>query len=173
MKEEESIFDILIMTTRELIEEIRALRESLDSKRKKEPSKPKPRGAIKDLNLAAKLLATVSHDLQNAWMENYADKEWVLSELRRASMWIKANEKRAPKSNVGAFLNNWLTSGWEKKRKEIPSQPIPPPSDDWAKEKARHQEESKTWQKNLLGAQMPDHVKEKLSQSGLIKTIDK
>lgn len=83
----------------------------------------KPRGVIEPLKVAAvdTLLASVRCELQQAWIETYDDVGWLVDQLKQARVWIAANPKRAPKSDLGRFLNSWLSRGWERHRKTIAS----------------------------------------------------
>jgi hypothetical protein len=64
---------------------------------------------------------TVSKKLFDSWLKTYQEESWINLELKKAEAWIHANPKRAPKRDFARFLNNWLSRGWDNKRKEYPS----------------------------------------------------
>jgi len=64
----------------------------------------------------------IKQTLLESWVKTYG-REFVEMELKKAHSWALANSKKAPKSNWGRFLNNWLSSGWERYRKTLGSQP--------------------------------------------------
>jgi hypothetical protein len=69
---------------------------------------------------ARALLANVTLDAQLSWLAAYPDPAWIRRELNKATAWIIANPKKAPKK-FPAFMNNWLGRGWEQHRKTLPS----------------------------------------------------
>lgn len=64
-----------------------------------------------------KFIEKVKVETQEMWISTYADKEWILAELKKAVTWILANPSKAPKSNYARFFTNWLSRGWEHQRK--------------------------------------------------------
>ena len=62
--------------------------------------------------------STLSH-----WRHTYADDEWLRLEILKAVGWLDANPHKKPKSNYARFLGNWLSSGWERYRKTLKSEP--------------------------------------------------
>lgn len=71
--------------------------------------------------LISKYLEPIKNEVQFLWVQTYGDEAWVLSELKKAVLWSKANPTRAPKSNYMRFFTNWLARGWETHRKTLPS----------------------------------------------------
>ena len=59
----------------------------------------------------------VSVKIQRSWLEAYPDPDWLLSEIRKALSWEIANPKRT-KKNFGAFMTNWFSRGWDRRRHE-------------------------------------------------------
>lgn len=64
----------------------------------------------------------IKKELCNIWAETY-DKEYIESELKKAKAWLITNSHKAPKSNLGRFLNSWLMRSWEKYRTTLKSNP--------------------------------------------------
>jgi hypothetical protein len=62
------------------------------------------------------ILTTVKIDLQNKWVEIYGT-EFLLEEFKKMYIWLEANSNKAPKTNFGKFITNWLDRGWERSRK--------------------------------------------------------
>lgn len=85
------------------------------------------------------LLAKTSIDLQRSWLATYQDPEWLKMELKKASNWIHANPKKAPKSDFARFLNNWLSRGWEQHRKTIVIKEKSP-AEVWLEQKTKQKE---------------------------------
>lgn len=61
----------------------------------------------------------IKPDAFDAWNKAFG-KDWVDAEINKATAWIHANPKRAPKSNFSRFFNQWLSTGWESHRKTVP-----------------------------------------------------
>lgn len=59
----------------------------------------------------------ISQKLLDSWIKAYGDYAWIDQEINKAKAWIEANPQRAPRKNLGRFLNNWLSRGWENYRK--------------------------------------------------------
>lgn len=81
------------------------------------------RGAISPFDsndVIGELLKNVTHQLQKGWVETYPDPDWIMTELKRANVWILANPKRAPK-DFGRFMSSWLSKGFESYRKGLPT----------------------------------------------------
>lgn len=57
----------------------------------------------------------VKTELQKKWLDAFPDPDWIVSEVRKAIAWEGANPKRR-KINFGAFMQNWLARGWDKRR---------------------------------------------------------
>jgi len=55
----------------------------------------------------------------NAWEKAYSEV-FVRAEEQKAIAWLECNAKKAPKK-FPAFFNNWLSGGWERHRRQIPS----------------------------------------------------
>lgn len=53
--------------------------------------------------------------VQHAWLEAFPDGHWIIGEVRKAIAWESANPKRR-KKNFGAFMTNWLTRSWDRRR---------------------------------------------------------
>lgn len=83
------------------------------------------------------LLQNAGADLQRAWLETYQDQAWIKQEVNKASAWILANPRKAPKK-FGAFMNNWLSRAWESYRKTLPSNKPQGEEPEWRK-KAREE----------------------------------
>jgi hypothetical protein len=69
------------------------------------------------------LLSKIKPDLSQAWVSTY-EAEWVKQELKKATVWLKANPARAPKKDFGRFMTSWLSRGWESHRKTIQTRPV-------------------------------------------------
>ena len=78
------------------------------------------RGAIIEFTQCNGLLNTVTHEVQKAWLEAYPSAEWVVTEIKRAQVWIASNPQKAPK-NFGRFMSGWLNRGFEQYRKGLPT----------------------------------------------------
>ena len=78
--------------TLEAVEEFRSVREILESRK-------------------------VSPKVQRSWLNAFPDPEWITSEIRKSLCWEDANPKRK-KKNYGAFMTNWLSRGWDRRRHE-------------------------------------------------------
>lgn len=63
--------------------------------------------------------------LYKKWIETY-EKDFVDHEIKKADAWMEANPKRRPKSSFARFYTNWLSRGWERHRKNIPSEKVKP-----------------------------------------------
>lgn len=70
------------------------------------------------------LLDLIKPEVQKAWVETYTDPVWIKHEIKAAIAWMRANPARSPKSDFARFMNNWLTRGWERHRKSLPSNPV-------------------------------------------------
>lgn len=110
------------------------LSEEVKKERKKElvsavveRQKPSTTGAVEELrgdDFVEDSLRSVSQTAQRVWLKAYPDAEWIKSEILKAIAWLEVNPKRRPKS-FARFMANWLSSGWEKYRKTIPTNPAP------------------------------------------------
>ena len=79
-------------------------------------------GAIDQLNFDIGItnrLKNVSKAAQITWLKLY-DVSWVRNELLKAVAWLEVNPKKKPKM-FGRFMGGWLSRGWEKHRKTLPS----------------------------------------------------
>ena len=74
-----------------------------------------------------KIMKTIKIQTQMAWLATYEDPEWIVQEIKKALTWIIENPKRKPKI-FSRFMVNWLSRGWERKRKNSPM------GDDWKME---------------------------------------
>lgn len=68
------------------------------------------------------LLEKTKREAQDAWIQTYADPEWIKQEIAKAWAWCLSNKQKAPKSDWTRFVNAWLARGWENHRKGIPTQ---------------------------------------------------
>ncbi len=87
------------------------------------PPSGSPLGCIPEfesVDQVAALLSGVTHKLQRAWVQAYADTDWIVTEILKADAWMEANPKKRPKK-FAPFMNNWLAKGWEFHRRGIPS----------------------------------------------------
>jgi hypothetical protein len=76
---------------------------------------------VGDYSLKAKtIIHACDMSTQESWLAAYPDPAWIKQEINKAAAWISSNPKRAPKK-YPAFMGNWLSRGWEKHRKTIPS----------------------------------------------------
>jgi len=82
---------------------------------------------------AVALLSTASLELQQTWLASYPDPAWIKQEINKATGWILANPKKAPKK-FPAFMSNWLARGWENFRKTLPSNRSAGEIPDWKRE---------------------------------------
>lgn len=80
----------------------------------------KPKGPLPDI-FTAKILENVTHEIQKEWIKLYQDTDWLKYEFSQMDIWILSNPQKKPKSNFGSFISRWLSNGWEKHRKKIPS----------------------------------------------------
>lgn len=62
-------------------------------------------------------LRRVSSKVQASWLKAFPDPVWIIGEIMKAVAWEEANPKRR-KVNFGAFLTNWFSRGWDKRRHE-------------------------------------------------------
>lgn len=60
-------------------------------------------------------LRRVSTKVQASWLAAFPDAHWVIGEIMKAVAWEEANPKRR-KVNFGAFLTNWFSRGWDRRR---------------------------------------------------------
>jgi hypothetical protein len=65
------------------------------------------------------LLQKIKPELQAKWVGHYGQPEWIKAEVAKAAIWIEANTNRAPKSQWGRFLSQWLSRSWERDRGSI------------------------------------------------------
>lgn len=65
-------------------------------------------------------LAKVKQSVQERWLAAYPDAQWVKQEILKALAWEAANPKKRSK-DFGRFMTNWLSNGWERYRKSLPS----------------------------------------------------
>jgi len=74
-------------------------------------------------------LQIIKNDLIESWADTYP-QEFLQMELKKARSWIIANHHKAPKKNLGRFLNSWFDRGWENYRKTLKSEPIKTTAED-------------------------------------------
>jgi len=79
--------------------------------------------------LTQEFLKSIKAEVQEAWVKTYEDVEWIRHELRQAIAWCKANPARQPKSNFARFFTAWLSRGWERHRKTLPTNRVKPKND--------------------------------------------
>lgn len=69
----------------------------------------------------------ISLKVQEAWASAYPDSNWICQEIKKAIAWEAANPQKK-KRHFSRFMGNWLSSGWDKSRKFLPSnKPSPEP----------------------------------------------
>ncbi len=89
------------------------------AKKKKDPP---VLGAIKELSgntTVETSLLEVAEKVQRLWLAAYPEPEWIQTEILKALAWIESNPSRRPQK-FGMFMNNWLSKGWEIKRRGAP-----------------------------------------------------
>jgi hypothetical protein len=99
------------------------VQETLTSFSPEQISKEISRGALPDFTqneTCKERLGDVSHELQRAWLAAYHDANWITQEILKAHAWLAANPRKARK-NFGRFMNEWLSRGYEKYSKTLPS----------------------------------------------------
>lgn len=62
---------------------------------------------------------TVPDKSRQVWFKLYQDVAWIEREIQKAEAWCVANPRRAPKKDFARFVNNWLSRGWEDRRKTV------------------------------------------------------
>lgn len=81
------------------------------------------RGPVPELqgdDVISAYLADVSKEAQRAWLKAYPGPDWIMSEIKRAHVWITANPQKKPKQ-FARFFANWFNRAFESYRKGIPS----------------------------------------------------
>jgi hypothetical protein len=82
-----------------------------------------PLGAVSEFSgdpTLENLLIEVRHSTQRIWIKTYVDDAWVRREILKAAAWLEANPRRRPK-HFARFMGSWLSRGWEKERRTIPT----------------------------------------------------
>jgi len=59
-------------------------------------------------------LRNVPENLTRVWLNTYADVEWVVGEVKKATAW-EASHPKNRKIHFGAYLTNWMNRGWDKR----------------------------------------------------------
>lgn len=87
-----------------------------------EVASPASCGAIDpfDCEGTREALSKVKRSVQERWLAAYADANWIKQELLKALAWEAANPRKRSK-DFGRFMTNWLSNGWERYRKTIPT----------------------------------------------------
>lgn len=101
-----------------------------EGKKEEDINAPKPRkervvGAVENLRGDSEvetLLAEVDQSTQKRWIKLYGDTAWMKSEMVRMVEWLELNPAKRPKKSPARFISSWLSRGWEKHRKGIPTQ---------------------------------------------------
>src|SRR6201984_1335393 len=64
------------------------------------------------------IMRKVKPKLAQSWVTTFDDPDWIIQELKKASLWEDANPKKK-KIDFGKFMTNWLTRGWDSRK--VPS----------------------------------------------------
>lgn len=57
----------------------------------------------------------VTQEVQRRWQAAFPDSEWVVTSIQKALAWEAAHPNRR-KKNFAAFMTNWMTRDWDKRR---------------------------------------------------------
>lgn len=91
------------------------------------PMKKKPEPALDDFLVGHPLMECldtleswkIKPDLLRGWIRIYP-ADFLVEELKKASLWVTANAHKAPKKNYGAFFTRWIGKSWEAHRRKLP-----------------------------------------------------